>query len=87
MDKKDELLLKRINTIEKELSKVRGASALTEGWQSSNLAKKQRKWDELAKEKIKLKYELECNLGYEFICDGKCPCCNGNQNCKYPFIK
>lgn len=87
MDENDLKILKRLNSIEKELSKVRGSSALTDGWQTSQLARKQRKWDELAQERIKLKYELECNIGYEFNCDGKCPCCIGNQNCKYPFLK
>lgn len=47
-------LLKKLNKIEKELEKVRGASPLSDGWQTQRLAKKQRKWDELAKEKINI---------------------------------
>jgi hypothetical protein len=47
-------LLKKLNKIEKELQKVRGASPLSDGWQTQRLAKKQRKWDELAKEKINI---------------------------------
>jgi predicted secreted hydrolase len=46
--------LKKLNKIEKELEKVRGASPLSDGWQTQRLAKKQRKWDELAKEKINI---------------------------------
>lgn len=42
-------LLKRLNKIEKELEKVRGASPLSDGWQTQKYAKKSRKWDELAK--------------------------------------
>lgn len=40
--------------IEKQLQKVRGVSPLTDGWQTQRLAKKQRKWDELAKEKFEI---------------------------------
>lgn len=57
-------LLKRLNKIEKELEKVRGASPLSDGWQTQRLAKKQRKWDELAKEKMQVLMQLN-ELGYE----------------------
>jgi predicted secreted hydrolase len=47
-------LLIRLKKIEVELEKVRGVSPLTEGWQTMKLAKKQRKWDELGKEKFEI---------------------------------
>ena len=60
------LLQKRLNKIEKELEKVRGASPLSDGWQTQRLAKKQRKWDELSKEKFELTIKL-INLSYEIV--------------------
>ena len=51
-------LLKKLNKIEKQLEKVRGASPLSDGWQTQRLAKKQRKWDELAQEKMKVLTQL-----------------------------
>lgn len=59
-----ELLLKRLNNLENQLEKVRGASPLSDGWQTQRLAKKQRKWDELAKEKFQILIKLN-ELGYE----------------------
>lgn len=50
---------KRLLKIEAELEKVRGCSPLTHGWQTQRLAKSQRKWDELAKERIFLINEIE----------------------------
>jgi hypothetical protein len=60
------LLQKRLNKIEKELEKVRGASPLSDGWQTQILAKKQRKWDELAKEKFEISLKI-IDLSYEII--------------------
>jgi hypothetical protein len=50
------------------------------------LAKKQRKTEELVKEKYKVVEELTNDLGFDFFCDGHCPWCNGSANCKYPYI-
>lgn len=47
-------LSQRLEKIEKQLQKVRGCSPLTHGWQTQKLAKAQRKWDELAKEKQRI---------------------------------
>lgn len=58
------LLLKKLNRIEKQLEKVRGASPLSDGWQTQRLAKKQRKWDELGKEKLEILTQLN-ELGYD----------------------
>ena len=57
-------LLKKLNKIEKELEKVRGVSPLSDGWQTQKLAKKQRKWDELSKEKFEIIKQLN-ELNYE----------------------
>ena len=59
-------LLKKLSKIEKELEKVRGSSPLSDGWQTQRLAKKQRKWDELGKEKHELLKQLDAaGYGYE----------------------
>ncbi len=58
-----EFLLKKLDKIEKELEKVRGASPLSDGWQTQKLAKKQRKWDELGKEKLQVLIKLN-EIGY-----------------------
>ena len=58
-------LLKKLSKIEKELEKVRGASPLSDGWQTQRLAKKQRKWDELGQEKMKVLIQLN-ELGYDY---------------------
>ena len=58
------LLLKKLNKIEIQLEKVRGASPLSDGWQTKKLAVKQRKWDELSKEKYEIIKKLN-ELGYD----------------------
>lgn len=68
-----DMILKKLIKIEKELEKCR-TSAIQDGWQTSRYAKKARKWDVLAKEKMVLKQELDC-------CDDKtgdvmCTGCN-----------
>ena len=50
---------KRLQTIEKELEKVRNYSAQTDGWQTQRFAKKSRKYDYLALEKFELQKKLE----------------------------
>lgn len=45
-----ENLINRYNKKNEELSKYRDCSSLSDGWQTSTLAKKQRKADELSKE-------------------------------------
>ena len=49
-----EKLKKRLEKVEKELEKVRGCSPLTDGWQTQRYAKKSRKWDILAQERMML---------------------------------
>jgi len=46
-------LNKRLVKIETELSKCRG-SVIADGWQTQRYAKKMRKWDYYAQEKMKL---------------------------------
>ena len=50
---------KRLQTIEKELEKVRNYSVQTDGWQTQRFAKKSRKYDYLALEKFELQKKLE----------------------------
>ena len=50
---------KRLQTIEKELEKVRNYSAQIDGWQTQRFAKKSRKYDYLALEKFELQKKLE----------------------------
>lgn len=52
-------LKNRLQKIEKELEKVRGASPITHGWQTQKLAKAQRKWDALATEKRAIIMQLD----------------------------
>lgn len=59
MNRDLEKIKKRLEKVESELEKVRGCSPLTDGWQTQKLAKKQRKWDELAKEKFELQNQIE----------------------------
>lgn len=80
------LLLTKLNNIEKQLSKCRQSTALTDGFGTMRLAKRQRKTEELVKEKYKVIEELTKEIGFDFFCDGHCPWCNGSQNCKYPYI-
>ena len=61
-------LKSKLQKVEKELEKVRGCSPLTDGWQTQRYAKKSRKWDILAQERMKLINEiddLECNISSE----------------------
>ena len=51
-------LEKRLNQIEKELDKCR-TSVIQDGWQTQRHAKKSRKWDFLAQEKIEILSKLE----------------------------
>jgi len=51
-------LEKRLNQIEKELDKNR-TSVIQDGWQTQRHAKKSRKWDFLAQEKIEILKKLE----------------------------
>jgi len=51
-------LQNKLSKIETELSKCRG-SVLQDGWQTQRFAKKQRKWDELAKEKFEILKQIE----------------------------
>ena len=57
MDK--EKLLKKLSKIEKELEKVRWASVWELWWQTQKLAKKQRKRDMLAQERMEIIFKLE----------------------------
>lgn len=47
-------LKNKLERVEKELEKVRGCSPLTDGWQTQRYAKKSRKWDILAQERMSL---------------------------------
>lgn len=53
-----EKLKKQLHKIEIELSKCRG-SVLEDGWQTMRYAKKMRKWDYYAQEKMKLINQIE----------------------------
>lgn len=48
-----EKLIKRLEQIEKKLDKCR-TSVIQDGWQTQRHAKKSRKWDFLAQEKIEI---------------------------------
>ena len=50
-------LIKRLKKIELELEKCR-TSSYVDGWQTQKHAKKSRKWDILAQEKIKIQTQL-----------------------------
>lgn len=47
-------LKSKLEKVEKELEKVRGCNPLTDGWQTQKYAKKSRKWDMLAQERMNL---------------------------------
>jgi hypothetical protein len=49
----------RLLKVENQLKEVRGATPLTHGWQTSKLAKAQRKWDVLAEEKRQILAEID----------------------------
>lgn len=53
-----EILQKKLAKIEKELETCR-TSVLQDGWQTQRYAKKARKWDVLAQEKMKLLQQIE----------------------------
>ncbi len=53
-----QLLNRRLEKIEKELNTCR-TSVLQDGWQTMRFAKKSRKWDFLAQEKIRIKQLIE----------------------------
>lgn len=60
----------RLQTIEKELEKVRNYSVQLDGWQTHKLAKKSRGWDILAVEKFELRQKLiDLNMSFN-ICVG-----------------
>lgn len=52
------LLQQRLDKIEKELSNCR-TSVLQDGWQTQRYAKKARKWDVLAQEKMNILNQIE----------------------------
>ena len=53
-----ERLKKRLEKIEKELDKCR-TSSFVDGWQTQRHAKKARKWDVLAQQKMKLTQQID----------------------------
>ena len=53
-----EKLKKKLEKIEKQLDKCR-TSTIQDGWQTQKFAKKSRKWDFYAKEKMKLIQQIE----------------------------
>lgn len=52
-------LKSKLEKVEKELEKVRGCSPLTDGWQTQRYAKKSRKWDMLAQERMNLINQID----------------------------
>lgn len=58
MDLELQKLHTKLNKIETELSKCRG-SVLDDGWQTQRYAKKMRKWDYYAVEKMKILQQIE----------------------------
>ncbi len=53
-----EKLKKKLEKIEKQLDKCR-TSTIQDGWQTQRFAKKSRKWDFYAKEKMRLIQQIE----------------------------
>lgn len=49
----------KLQKVEQELEKVRGCSPLTDGWQTQRYAKKSRKWDMLAQERMNLINQID----------------------------
>jgi len=49
----------KLEKVEKELEKVRGCSPLTDGWQTQRYAKKSRKWDILAQERMSIINQID----------------------------
>lgn len=58
MNKEIQRIKKRLQTIEKELEKVRDYSVQNDGWQTQRFSKKSRKYDYLALEKFELQKKL-----------------------------
>lgn len=56
-------LNKKLEKVESELDKCR-TSTIQDGWQTQRFAKKSRKWDYYAQEKMKIKQKIE-ELEYE----------------------
>lgn len=54
----EKILHKKLARIEKELEKNR-TSVLQDGWQTQRYARKSRKWDILAQEKMKILADLD----------------------------
>jgi len=52
-------LKNKLEKVENELEKVRGCSPLTDGWQTQRYAKKSRKWDILAQERMSLINQID----------------------------
>jgi len=52
------LLQQKLDKIEKELDKCR-TSVMQDGWQTQRYAKKARKWDYYAQEKMKILQQIE----------------------------
>ncbi|WP_294267678.1 hypothetical protein [uncultured Chryseobacterium sp.] len=60
-------LLSKLDEINKELDNIRNCSALTEGFGTMRLAKKQRKAEELSKQKFAIIQILFDDFGIEII--------------------
>ena len=58
MNKEIQRIKKRLQTIEKELEKVRDYSVQSDGWQTQRFSKKSKKYDYLALEKFELQKKL-----------------------------
>ena len=64
-DKVKNHLLSKLDKINKELEPLRDCSSLKDGWGTSKLAKKQRKAEELSKEKFAIIKILFDDFGIE----------------------
>lgn len=49
----------KLEKVEKELEKVRGCNPLDDGWQTRRYARKSRKWDMLAQERMNLINQID----------------------------
>ena len=58
MEQNASILKKKLSKIEAALDKCRG-TVLEDGWQTMRYAKKMRKWDYYAQEKMKLLQQIE----------------------------
>lgn len=70
-----ERLKKQLEKVEKQLDKCR-TSTMQDGWQSQRFAKKARKWDYYAQEKIRLLGLIEDELNKQLTEFNICPACN-----------